>query len=114
MRSMVTEFKEFQENVFTVFSKETLLSKIDTVYCVSDSAALVPRVETVCERWKLSLMSHYNGQPSPQDYMPLCDTHGNFLPVQCYGNSSFCWCVDHQGVEIIGTRSYNDVKPPCE
>ncbi|XP_067239526.1 nidogen-2 isoform X2 [Chanodichthys erythropterus] len=76
-------------------------------------AALVPRVETVCERWRLSLMSHYNGQPSSQDYMPLCDTHGNFLPVQCYGNSSFCWCVDHQGVEIIGTRSYDDVKPPC-
>ncbi|XP_058612238.1 nidogen-2 [Onychostoma macrolepis] len=76
-------------------------------------AALLPRAETVCERWRLSLMTHYNGQPSSQEYMPLCDAHGNFLPVQCYGNSSFCWCVDHQGVEIIGTRSYDDVKPPC-
>ncbi|XP_042603111.1 nidogen-2 [Cyprinus carpio] len=76
-------------------------------------AALLPRVETVCERWRLSLMTHYNGQPSSQDYMPLCDAHGNFLPVQCYGNSSFCWCVDHQGVEILGTRSNDDVKPPC-
>ncbi|XP_048064439.1 nidogen-2 [Megalobrama amblycephala] len=85
-----------------------------TVHANCDQpAALVPRVETVCERWRLSLMSHYNGQPSSQDYMPLCDTHGNFLPVQCYGNSSFCWCVDQQGVEIIGTRSYDDVKPPC-
>ncbi|XP_051952246.1 nidogen-2 [Xyrauchen texanus] len=76
-------------------------------------AALVPRAETVCERWRLSLMSHYNGQPSSQDYMPQCDAHGNFLPVQCYGNSSFCWCVDLQGVEMIGTRSYDDVKPSC-
>uniref|UniRef100_A0A8C1LHS8 Nidogen 2b (osteonidogen) n=1 Tax=Cyprinus carpio TaxID=7962 RepID=A0A8C1LHS8_CYPCA len=76
-------------------------------------SALLPRVETVCERWRLSLMTHYNGQPSSQDYMPLCDAHGNFLPVQCYGNSSFCWCVDHQGVEILGTRSNDDVKPPC-
>uniref|UniRef100_A0A8C2HQH4 Nidogen 2b (osteonidogen) n=1 Tax=Cyprinus carpio TaxID=7962 RepID=A0A8C2HQH4_CYPCA len=77
------------------------------------NSALLPRVETVCERWRLSLMTHYNGQPSSQDYMPLCDAHGNFLPVQCYGNSSFCWCVDHQGVEILGTRSNDDVKPPC-
>ncbi|XP_052441741.1 nidogen-2 [Carassius gibelio] len=76
-------------------------------------AALLPRVETVCERWRLSLLTHYNGRPSSQDYMPLCDAHGNFLPVQCYGNSSFCWCVDHQGIEIFGTRSYDDVKPPC-
>ncbi|XP_073790160.1 nidogen-2 isoform X1 [Danio rerio] len=76
-------------------------------------AALVPRVETVCERWRLALMSHYNGQPSSQDYMPLCDAHGNFQPVQCYGNSAFCWCVDRHGVEIIGTRSNEDVKPPC-
>ncbi|RXN26763.1 nidogen-2 isoform X2 [Labeo rohita] len=76
-------------------------------------AALLPRAETVCERWRLSLMTHYSGQPSSQDYMPLCDAHGNFLPVQCYGNSSFCWCVDSQGVEMLGTRSYDDVKPPC-
>ncbi|KAL0164004.1 hypothetical protein M9458_039757, partial [Cirrhinus mrigala] len=74
--------------------------------------ALLPRAETVCERWRLSLMTHYSGQPSSQDYMPLCDAHGNFLPVQCYGNSSFCWCVDHQGVEMLGTRSYDNVKPP--
>ncbi|XP_043075944.1 nidogen-2 isoform X2 [Puntigrus tetrazona] len=76
-------------------------------------AALLPRAETVCERWRLSLLTHYNGQPSPRDYMPLCDAHGNFLPVQCYGNSTFCWCVDLQGIEIVGTRSYHDVKPPC-
>lgn len=109
MWSRVRDLKNVMKNV-SVFQKK----HCDSVCCVSYSAALLPRVETVCERWRLSLMTHYNGQPSSQDYMPLCDAHGNFLPVQCYGNSSFCWCVDHQGIEIIGTRSYDDVKPPCE
>ncbi|XP_072512905.1 nidogen-2 [Salminus brasiliensis] len=76
-------------------------------------APLVPRAETLCERWRTTLLSHYGGQPDPQDYMPQCDARGHFLSVQCYGNSSYCWCVDSQGREVMGTRSYDAVKPAC-
>ncbi|KAI4903764.1 hypothetical protein NFI96_028806, partial [Prochilodus magdalenae] len=76
-------------------------------------APLVPRAETLCERWRTTLLSHYGGRPDPQDYMPQCDARGHFLSVQCYGNSSYCWCVDAQGREVTGTRSHDPVQPPC-
>uniref|UniRef100_A0A8B9LIN6 Nidogen 2b (osteonidogen) n=1 Tax=Astyanax mexicanus TaxID=7994 RepID=A0A8B9LIN6_ASTMX len=77
------------------------------------NSPLVPRAETLCERWRTTLLSHYGGQPDPQDYMPQCDARGHFLSVQCYGNSSYCWCVDSQGREVMGTRSHDAVKPAC-
>ncbi|XP_056444381.1 nidogen-2 [Gadus chalcogrammus] len=72
-----------------------------------------PRPESVCERWRASLVEHYGGTPEPQHYLPQCDAHGNFSPVQCYGDTSYCWCVDQDGREIEGTRSHNVVKPAC-
>ncbi|XP_030210310.1 nidogen-2 isoform X2 [Gadus morhua] len=72
-----------------------------------------PRPESVCERWRASLVEHYGGKPEPQHYLPQCDAHGNFSPVQCYGDTSYCWCVDQDGREIEGTRSHNVVKPAC-
>ncbi|XP_062863770.1 nidogen-2 [Trichomycterus rosablanca] len=70
------------------------------------------RPETVCERWHASLMEHYGGRPGPEHYLPQCDSSGEFTPVQCYGDTSYCWCVDKDGREIPGTRSH-DVKPAC-
>uniref|UniRef100_A0A8B9JGL4 Thyroglobulin type-1 domain-containing protein n=1 Tax=Astyanax mexicanus TaxID=7994 RepID=A0A8B9JGL4_ASTMX len=74
----------------------------------------VLRPETVCERWRASLLEHYGGRPSPQQYLPQCDSAGEFNPVQCYGDSSYCWCVDRDGREVAGTRSNDPVKPACE
>ncbi|KAI4885762.1 hypothetical protein NFI96_031285 [Prochilodus magdalenae] len=71
------------------------------------------RPETVCERWRASLLEHYGGQPGPQQYLPQCDSDGEFNPVQCYGDSSYCWCVDKDGREMPGTRSHDAVKPAC-
>ncbi|KAK1793128.1 hypothetical protein P4O66_011534, partial [Electrophorus voltai] len=71
------------------------------------------RTETVCERWRASLMEHYGGRPGPQHYLPQCDSVGEFNPVQCYGDSSYCWCVDRDGREVPGTRSHDSVKPAC-
>ncbi|XP_049319656.1 nidogen-2 isoform X2 [Astyanax mexicanus] len=78
-------------------------------------APVVPtqRPETVCERWRASLLEHYGGRPSPQQYLPQCDSAGEFNPVQCYGDSSYCWCVDRDGREVAGTRSNDPVKPAC-
>ncbi|KAG7466181.1 hypothetical protein MATL_G00162000 [Megalops atlanticus] len=71
------------------------------------------RPETVCERWRASLIEHYGGQPASNQYMPQCDSAGEFSPLQCYGDSSYCWCVDKDGREVPGTRSHDAVKPAC-
>uniref|UniRef100_A0A6Q2XZ54 Nidogen 2a (osteonidogen) n=1 Tax=Esox lucius TaxID=8010 RepID=A0A6Q2XZ54_ESOLU len=71
------------------------------------------RPDTVCERWRASLVDHYGGKPEPQHYLPQCDREGQFNPVQCYGDSSYCWCVDRDGREVAGTRSHDVVKPAC-
>ncbi|XP_028830877.1 nidogen-2 [Denticeps clupeoides] len=81
----------------------------------NEPAVVTPtrRPESVCERWRASLIEHYGGQPDPRQYLPQCDTTGHFNPVQCYGDSSYCWCVDKDGREIPGTRSHDAVKPAC-
>ncbi|XP_041942977.1 nidogen-2 isoform X6 [Alosa sapidissima] len=71
------------------------------------------RPETVCERWRASLIEHYGSQPDPHHYLPQCDSAGEFNPVQCYGDSSYCWCVDKDGREVPGTRANDAVKPAC-
>ncbi|XP_016347892.1 nidogen-2-like [Sinocyclocheilus anshuiensis] len=73
----------------------------------------VQRPETVCERWRASLLQQYGGQPGSHHYLPQCDSAGEFNPVQCYGDSSYCWCVDQNGREVPGTRSHDAVKPAC-
>ncbi|XP_035984365.1 nidogen-2 isoform X2 [Fundulus heteroclitus] len=71
------------------------------------------RQESVCERWRASLIEHYGGKPDPNQYLPQCEPDGEFSPVQCYGESSYCWCVDQDGREVPGTRSNDAVKPAC-
>ncbi|XP_019716206.1 uncharacterized protein nid2a isoform X9 [Hippocampus comes] len=76
-------------------------------------AAPTERPESVCERWRSSLMEHYGGKPEPQQYLPQCEPDGQFSPIQCYGETTYCWCVDQDGREVPGTRSNDVVKPAC-
>ncbi|KYO47226.1 nidogen-1 [Alligator mississippiensis] len=71
------------------------------------------RPQTMCERWRQSLLDHYGGRPREDQYVPQCDAAGSFSPLQCHGNSGFCWCVDEHGREIHGTRSEPGTAPPC-
>uniref|UniRef100_A0A4W5KLM1 Thyroglobulin type-1 domain-containing protein n=1 Tax=Hucho hucho TaxID=62062 RepID=A0A4W5KLM1_9TELE len=36
-------------------------------------------------------------------YLPQCDEQGNYLPMQCWHATGFCWCVDKNGKPIEGT-----------
>ncbi|XP_041710536.1 HLA class II histocompatibility antigen gamma chain [Coregonus clupeaformis] len=36
-------------------------------------------------------------------YLPQCDQQGNYLPMQCWHATGFCWCVDKNGTPIEGT-----------
>ncbi|KAG8449223.1 hypothetical protein GDO86_016043 [Hymenochirus boettgeri] len=71
------------------------------------------RPQTVCERWKQSLIEHYGGKPSGENYVPQCDVYGDFSPLQCHGNSGYCWCVDKEGREIEGSRTQPGMTPAC-
>ncbi|KAM4559740.1 nidogen-2 [Odontesthes bonariensis] len=71
------------------------------------------RPKSLCERWRDSLIEHYGGNPDPQRYLPQCKPDGELRPLQCFGNTNYCWCVDKDGREISGTRSYDAVKPAC-
>ncbi|XP_072842973.2 nidogen-2 isoform X1 [Pogona vitticeps] len=72
-----------------------------------------PRPQTMCERWRQSLLEHYGLHPQDDQYVPQCDSLGNFNPLQCHGNSGYCWCVDEHGREVQGTRSEPGVPPAC-
>ncbi|KAM9381287.1 nidogen-2 [Phaethornis superciliosus] len=71
------------------------------------------RPPTMCERWRQSLLEHYGGTPSPDQYVPQCEAGGEFTPLQCHGDSGYCWCVDQSGREVQGTRSEPGTTPPC-
>ncbi|KAM8921253.1 nidogen-2 [Pelodytes ibericus] len=71
------------------------------------------RPQTVCERWKQSLLEHYGGNPTAEQYVPQCDAYGDFSPLQCHGTSGYCWCVDKDGREIPGSRTQPGMTPGC-
>uniref|UniRef100_A0A8C4XC57 Thyroglobulin n=1 Tax=Erpetoichthys calabaricus TaxID=27687 RepID=A0A8C4XC57_ERPCA len=36
-------------------------------------------------------------------FWPTCNEDGSYKPTKCYG-TNLCWCVDHNGKEIVGSR----------
>ena len=36
-------------------------------------------------------------------YIPQCTENCTWEPMQCWGSTGYCWCVDENGVEIPGT-----------
>ncbi|XP_014726970.1 PREDICTED: nidogen-2 [Sturnus vulgaris] len=71
------------------------------------------RPPSMCERWRQSLLEHYGGSPRGDQYVPQCEPSGDFTPLQCHGDSGYCWCVEQSGREIPGTRSEPGTTPPC-
>uniref|UniRef100_A0A8C2Q0U7 H-2 class II histocompatibility antigen gamma chain-like n=1 Tax=Cyprinus carpio TaxID=7962 RepID=A0A8C2Q0U7_CYPCA len=51
-------------------------------------------------------------QMKPGFYKPQCDEQGNYLPMQCWHSTGYCWCVDKNGNEIPGT-SVRGRRPDC-
>ena len=44
--------------------------------------------------------------------VPRCKLDGQYEEVQCQGSTRECWCVDHDGKELRGTRTTEPVKCP--
>lgn len=41
----------------------------------------------------------------PGAFRPKCDENGNYMPLQCYGSTGYCWCVFPNGTEVPRTKS---------
>ena len=49
------------------------------------------------------------------EFVPQCESDGSFSPMQCWGSTGYCWCVDESGVEIVGTAlGPGQGTPNCE
>ncbi|XP_076861986.1 CD74 molecule, major histocompatibility complex, class II invariant chain a [Brachyhypopomus gauderio] len=62
------------------------------------------QVETRCK-----VMSEKGVKPG--FFTPKCDEQGNYLPMQCWHSTGFCWCVDKDGNEIPDTLQRG--RPEC-
>ncbi|XP_015205516.2 H-2 class II histocompatibility antigen gamma chain isoform X1 [Lepisosteus oculatus] len=49
----------------------------------------------------------------PGVFRPKCDEQGNYLPMQCWSSTGYCWCVDKNGDELPGTR-VRFGRPQCD
>ncbi|KXJ25049.1 Equistatin [Exaiptasia diaphana] len=45
-------------------------------------------------------------------FIPRCNVEGGFEEIQCHGLTGQCWCVDVNGIEIIGSVTFG-TKPDC-
>nr|XP_015218127.1 PREDICTED: nidogen-1 [Lepisosteus oculatus] len=89
----------------------------DGSQCTPDIA--VPE-KTRCERERDRLLGSSSSafgprgpRPVPGQYIPTCDSLGNYTPLQCHGSTGHCWCVNRHGDEIPGTRAGPGATPTC-
>jgi len=56
----------------------------------------------------------FNGVPSVGKFVPECKPDGEYVEIQCFGNTNFCWCSDKRGYEIAGTHRWGTPKCPAQ
>ncbi|XP_062433728.1 nidogen-2 [Rhea pennata] len=107
------------ERVFALYDgaeqalRSASTSRVGPAAAQPAESAAPERPRSLCERWRQSLLEHYGGSPRGDQYVPQCDAAGAFAPLQCHGDSGYCWCVDRSGREVQGTRSEPGSPPPC-
>ena len=48
-------------------------------------------------------------------YIPECTEDCEWVPMQCWSSTGYCWCVDENGTEIEGTSTPSwQGQPDCE
>ncbi|KAL1501147.1 hypothetical protein ABEB36_006531 [Hypothenemus hampei] len=77
---------------------------------VGEASETEERPQTMCEylrEFKDSMEGTREGMTMALS-TPVCDSEGNYLPVQCDDNNEECWCVDNFGTEIPRTRTQDN------
>ncbi|KAM7443673.1 hypothetical protein ABFA07_007562 [Porites harrisoni] len=44
-------------------------------------------------------------------FVPKCEADGSYSQIQCWSSTGYCWCVDKNGDEMVGTRVRG--RPTC-
>ncbi|KAK5864859.1 hypothetical protein PBY51_016066 [Eleginops maclovinus] len=70
------------------------------------TAMPVTAIKTKCQ------ISGEHGDTRIGSFKPQCDDLGNYLPMQCWHSSGYCWCVDSDGKTIEGTQMRG--RPDCQ
>ncbi|KAI4893269.1 hypothetical protein NFI96_019669 [Prochilodus magdalenae] len=77
-----------------------------TLLKAEDSTQLGPLFQAVFQDYDVC-----KSAASPSSlYVPQCTEDGRYQAVQCQGSE--CWCVDSQGLEVMGSRS-TGYRPRC-
>ncbi|XP_076878383.1 thyroglobulin-like isoform X2 [Brachyhypopomus gauderio] len=45
-------------------------------------------------------------------FIPQCDVNGHYKPLQCWGSTGYCWCVNSRGQQIAGSNTPPGHPPP--
>lgn len=64
------------------------LTTLSVFVCFSVPVRPTQRPESVCERWRTSLIEHYGGKPEPQQYLPQCEPDGQFRYTPHYPDTA--------------------------
>lgn len=88
----------------------TFHNKQSISFCIHFYYDLLTAGLTKCQRER-QLTLGWSGQARQDAFVPDCSSDGNYENVQCHEASGFCWCVDGNGNEIVGTRQRG--RPVC-
>lgn len=66
---------------------------------------------SACHKHLMRVLGN-TGMVPPGHHMPNCRSDGSYNPVQCEGSTPYCWCVNENGYEILGTRELG--QPKCK
>ncbi|KAL0985520.1 hypothetical protein UPYG_G00157950 [Umbra pygmaea] len=65
----------------------------------------IPERPKTCKQHKESITTtSQDGAPIVGAFVPDCDFHGQYKPLQCHSSTGYCWCVDSTGQERPGSR----------
>ena len=100
-RAYLTEIYTNRETkLATLLSPQVVMISV-TLFCVTD--------ETACQR-AVRDAGGYGALLGA--YIPQCDEHGQYRPLQFHPSTGHSWCVDRDGTEILGTRTPPGRLPP--
>lgn len=64
-----------------------------------------------CQQTRMEALGTHTLEEKPEKpvppgrFVPQCANDGSFDKVQCYGSTGYCWCVDSDGIPVLGTMT---------
>ena len=77
------------------------------LYCIEMSSLGYSK----CQKTRMEALGTHTLDEKPEKpvppgrFVPQCANDGSFDEVQCYGSTGYCWCVDSDGIPVLGTMT---------